>query len=118
MFEDLPIKLTNQEELVLRTIVDPESSKAETRRSAISLVIVIVVMPLAIWGLFYIPMGDLSEYESLADSAYAILPLGVILWTGYRLIQSMRIRDQLIQKLVSALNRTDSIPIDTESVED
>ena len=108
VFEDLPIKLTQQEERVLRAIVAPESDKKRARRRiAIWMTVVLVAMLGGIWGLFYVPVGDVSEYKSVADAAYTVLFGVVILGNLYFLFKGIGIQRKLIQKLFEALSPTD-----------
>ena len=108
MFEDLPIKLTQQEERVLRAIVAPESDKKrERRRIAIWMTVVVVGMLGGICGLMYVPVGDVSEYKSVADAAYTVLFGVVILGNLYFLFKGIGIQRKLIQKLFEALSPTD-----------
>ena len=108
MFEDLPIKLTQQEDRVLRWIVAPKSDKKRARRRNLIWLIVVVVGILGgTWGLFYVPVVDVSEYESVADAAFTVLLVAAILGNLYFLFKRIEIQQKLIQKLLDALSPTD-----------
>ena len=108
VFENLPIKLTQQEERVLRWIVAPKSDKKRARRrSAIWVIVVVAAMLGAIWGLFYVPVVDVSEYESLADTVFTVLAMGIVLGNLYFLFRRIGIQQKIIQKLFAELSSTE-----------
>lgn len=108
MFEDLPIKLTQQEERLLRSIVAPDSAKRrDRRRIAIWVMVVVVAMLGGIWGLFYIPVVDVSEYKSVADSVFTVLAAGIFFGNLYFLFRLIGTQQKLIQKLFAELSSTD-----------
>ena len=118
MFEDLPVELTQPEERMLRAIVASDSARRQTRRNSIGIVVLVAVIMLgAVWALFYVPMGDLSEYKSLADGAYSILLIGSCLWNCYFIVKSVKLKNQLIRKLFAALSPMDASKSVTDPTE-
>jgi hypothetical protein len=117
VFEDLPVELSQQEERMLQAIVIPGVTKQGIRRTVILVTVVPVVMLGIVWGLFYVPMGDLSKYKSLADAAYSILPIGFLLYFFYLTVKSTRLRNELIQKLYHALSSMDTAEADTKTTD-
>ena len=108
VFDDLPIKLTQKEERVLQWIVAPASVRRLDRRRIVILVTVVVVAMLGgIWGLFYIPVVDVSEYKPVADAAYTVLAAGIFLGNLYFLFRRIEIQQRLIQKLFAEISSTD-----------
>jgi tellurite resistance protein TehA-like permease len=103
---------------MLQAIVTPEFAKGGTRRNVILATVVPVVMLGIVWGLFDVPMGDLSKYKSLADAAYSILPIGFLLYFFYLTVKSTRLRNELIQKLYHALSSMDASEADTKTTDD
>ena len=123
MFENLPVKLTQQEERMLRAIVAPESAKGRIRRTAIELPVLLTVLAVVIfgaaWGLSSIVTSDLSKYESLADAAFKVLAMGVIVGNCYFLVvKPTKLRKQLILKFYAALSSTDASKADTNPTDD
>ncbi len=118
MLKDLPVELSQQEERMLQWIVIPKVSKAGTRSLVMLVTVSLVVMLGMIWAFFYVPMGDLSKYKSIADTCYSVLPVVAIFFGCYVVVKSIKIRNELIQKLYHALTSMDAPEVNTKAKDD